>query len=166
MRAAAVALAEVATWVVLAVGSGVATLGGFGGDHIGGQLGGGHLERRLRWMSGGSVDEHIGGEFGGGHFNTGLVGDHRSGGLGDLHTGGIGENHLGLGADGTRSIGTDHWAPTNHVDALAGVHPGATNFDHSQDHRRVREEDATRLLCEDAIMVDPACSQTNPLSTP
>jgi hypothetical protein len=90
------------------------------------------------------------------------------GGFGGIHTGGIGEGHIGgefsggpMG-DGS-SVGTDHFGvPTeNHVGALAGVHPGATNFN-SRDHRRVREEDATRLLCEDAIMVDPACRNFNP----
>ncbi len=139
--------------------AGVHMSGGFGGDHIGGGFGGSHL-------GGGFRGEHIGGEFGGGHFNTGLVGDHMSGGLGGLHTGGIGENHLGLGGGlmDRGAVGTDHFGEPseNHVGTLAGVHPGVTNFDHSRDHRRVREENATTLLCEDAIMVDPACSQSYP----
>ena len=78
-----------------------------------------------------------------------------SGGLGGLHTGGIGENHLGLGGGlmDRGAVGTDHFGEPseNHVGTLAGVHPGVTNFDHSRDHRRVREENATTLLCEDAI---------------
>jgi hypothetical protein len=153
-------------------GFGGSHMGGFGGAHMSGGFGGDHIGEGFRGshLGGGFGGEHIGGEFGGGHFSTGLVGDHMSGGLGGLHAGGIGESHLGLGGDVTErgAVGTDHFgAPIeNHVGALAGVHPGATNFEHSRDHRRVREETATQLLCEDAIMVDPACSQTNPLSTP
>jgi hypothetical protein len=133
--------------------------GGFGGDHFGGEFGGSHLGGGFRGDHIGG--QHIGGEFGGGHFNTGLVGDHS-----DLHTSGLGENHVGIGAGlmDRGSVGMDHFgAPIeNHVGAPAGVHPEATNFDHSRDHRRVREENATSLLCEDAIMVDPACSQSYP----
>jgi hypothetical protein len=148
-------------------GFGGGHIGEFGGDHIGGQLGGGHLSGGFGGDRIGA--DHIGGAFVGGHFNTGLVGDHMSGGLGSLHTGGVGD-HLGLGGGlmDRGSVGTDHFAAPieDHAGALTGVHPGATNFDHSRDHRRVREEDATPLLCEGAIMVDPACGQTNPVNTP
>jgi hypothetical protein len=42
---------------------------------------------------------------------------------------------------------------------LAGVHfhPGATDF--GSRHRRWHGDYAQRLLCEDAVMVDPACRQ-------
>ena len=135
-------------------------MGGFGGNHIGGEFGGGNLR-------GGFSGEHIGGEFGGGHSSTGLVGeDHMGGGLGGIHPGGIGGTHVGIsgGVVDRSPLGTDHFvAPIeDHAGALAGVHPGATNFDHSWDRRRVREENATTLLCEDAITVDPACSRTYP----
>ena len=139
-------------------GFGGGHMGGFGGDHIGSEFGGGHL-------SGGFGGDHIGGEFGGGHSSTGLVTDHMGSGVG-LHPGGLGENHVGIvgGLMDRNSFGTDHFGvpSEDHAGALAGVDPGATNFDHSREHRRVREEDATSLLCEDAIMVDPACSQTTP----
>ncbi len=142
-------------------GFGGVHMGGFGGDHIGGELGGGHL-------SGSFVGEHIGGEFGGGHSNTGLVGDHMGGGVGGIHTGRIGGNHFGDFGGGFMdrpSIGMDQ-PIENHLGALPSVHHEGTNFDHSRDHRLVREENATRLLCEGSIMVDPACSQTNPVDAP
>ena len=115
--------------------------GGFGGGHMGGGFGGGH-------MSGG---------FGGGHAG-GIGGGHIGGGFGGGLMGGGGIANLGGGSP----IGTEHFgAPTeNHVGALAGIHfhPGATDFG-SRHHRRWRGDYASSLLCEDAIMVDPACRQ-------
>ena len=132
--------------------------GGVGGEHIGGEFGGGHL-------SGGFGGEHIGGDFAGGHSSTGFVTDHMGSGVG-FHTGGLDENHVGIGGGlmDRNSDSTDHFGvpSESHVGTLSGVHPGAANFDHARDHRRVREENATSLLCEGAIMVDPACSQTYP----
>ena len=142
--------------------------GGFGGGHMGGGFGGGH-------MGGGFGGGHIGGGFGGSHIGGGFGGGHMSGGFGGGHGGGIGGGHIGGGfggglmggggianLGGGSPIGTEHFgAPTeNHVGALAGIHfhPGATDFG-SRHHRRWRGDYASSLLCEDAIMVDPACRQ-------
>jgi hypothetical protein len=141
--------------------------GGFGGGHGGGGFGGGH-------MGGGLGGGHMGRGFGGGHIRGGFGGGHMSGGFGGGHTGGIGGGHIGgefggghLGGVGMATmggspIGTERFgAPTeNHVGALAGVHfhPGATDFG-SRHHHRWRGDYASSLLCEDDIMVDPACGQ-------
>jgi hypothetical protein len=46
----------------------------------------------------------------------------------------------------------------DHIGALAAVHPGATHFGSGHHHRR-RGDYADRLLCEDTIMIDPACTR-------
>jgi hypothetical protein len=151
--------------------------GGFGGGHAG--FGAGHIGGFGRSTAGGSGGIATGptnftGVFGrssgggsagrpGGYTDFQLLGSSTSAGSGGQPTGSTnpvrpqyGGGHIGGEFSGGHSSLGDG---EDHIGALAGVHPGAPVLG-AGGQRRWHGDEATRLLCEDAIMVDPACGNS------
>jgi hypothetical protein len=153
--------------------------GGFGGGHAGFEAG--HIGGFGRSMAGGSGGIATGptnftGLFGrssgggsggrpGGSTNFQLLGSSTSAGSGGQATGSTNPVRPQYGGGHTGSeLGVGHASGgfgEDHMGVLAGVHPGTPDFG-SGPQRRWRGDSATRLLCEDAIMVDPACGNSAP----
>lgn len=150
--------------------------GGGGGGH--GGFGGGHIGGFGRSMAGGSGGIATGptnftGLFGrssaggsaggpGRYTNFQLLGSSTNAGSGGRATGSTnpvrpqyGGGHIGNGVGhSSGGFGEDH------IGTLAGGHPG--DFDSGR-QRHWRDNNATTsLLCQDAIMVDPACGNSTP----
>jgi hypothetical protein len=148
--------------------------GGFGGGHAGFEAG--HIGGFGRSMAGGSggiatgptnftggFGMSSGGGSGGrpaGYTNFQLLGSSTGAGSGGLATGSTNPVRPQYGGDHIdREFGAGHASSgfgEDHMGVLAGVHSGAPDLGLGP-QRRWRGDSATRLLCEDAIMVDPEC---------
>jgi hypothetical protein len=146
--------------------------GGFGGGHIGG------FGRSMAGGSGGIATgptnftgvfgrSSAGGSAGtpGGYTNFQLLGSSTGAGSGGRATGSTNPVRPQYGGvDIGSELGVSHASGgfgEDRMGVLAGVHPRTPDFS-SGSQRRWRGNYATKLLCEDAIMVDPACGNSTP----